>query len=198
MLRALTPILACVCVWLCLASAGCSGTVEPSQGSDDPAAPGGACNVELKSVTGLTQVHVPVCSATDYPDNPPAGGNHYPQWAAYGTYAFAVPRGFWVHDLEHGGVVYTYNCPDGCAEDVAQVQALIDALPEDCGGERRIVLTPDPLLDVRWGISAWGHTLRADCVDEARFRNFYLSHFGHAPEQICSGGTDFSGVAPCE
>lgn len=154
----------------------------------------------FETVTGLTQNHLAVCSATDYPDNPPAGGDHYSVWAAYRSYSFAVPRGFWVHNLEHGAVVYTYNCPDGCADEVAQVQAMIDALPEDCGGgpARRVVLTPDPLLDVRWGASAWGQTLRADCVDAARFRNFYLNHFGHGPEQVCADGSDFSGVAPCE
>jgi len=163
---------------------------------------GGACNVEPTTVTGLDQSHLAVCSEVSYPDNPPAGGHHYSQWAAYQSYAFPVPRGFWVHDLEHGAVVYGYNCPDGCADEVAQVQALIDALPADaqCSAEtpRRVVLTPDPLLDVRWGVSAWGFTLRADCVDSERFRQFYLNHFARAPENLCNPGTDFGGTPPCQ
>ena len=126
-------------------------------------------------------------------------------WAAFQSYTFPVPRGFWVHDLEHGAVVYSYNCadaPDGCDEEVAQVQAMIDELPEDpaCrwSARRRVVLTPDPLLDVRWGASAWGASLRANCVDIERFRQFYLNHFALGPEDVCNDGTDFGGTPPCE
>lgn len=163
--------------------------------------PGGVCNVVPETVTGLDWTHVLECTALDYANNPPAGGNHYSHWAAYQTFSFPVPRGFWVHDLEHGGVVYSYNCSDGCPDEVAQVQALIDALPSDplCDGDppRRVVLTPDPLLDVRWGVSSWGHTLRADCVDRERFTRFYLNHFGAGREATCAQGSDFGGVPPC-
>lgn len=181
-----------------LASSGCSSDSAPD-------APGGVCNVQPKTVTGLDQTHLSVCSEVSYPDNPPAGGHHYSVWAAYQSYSFPVPRGFWVHDLEHGAIVFSYNCtdlPDGCAEEVAQVQALIDALPVDlscpAAAPRRVVLTPDPLLDVRWGVSAWGFTLRADCVDEQRFRRFYANHYGQGPEDLCAPGEDFGGTPPCE
>jgi hypothetical protein len=180
--------------------AACSGPA-PSEGSDGADLPGGSCNVVPKSVTGLSHLHVDICSPLTYPDNPPAGGDHYPVWAAYQGYWFPVPRGFWVHDLEHGGVVFSYNCADGCPSEVAQMVALIDALPVDqgCAADepRRVVLTPDPLLDVRWAASAWGHTLRADCVDDQRFRQFYLNHFGHGLEAVCGQGSDFNGVPPC-
>ena len=181
---------------------GCSSDAVDSHGTGGDDLAGGSCNVVPKTVTGLSAIHVDVCSELAYPDNPPAGGNHYPIWAAFEAYSFAVPRGFWVHDLEHGAVVYSYNCPDGCDDEVAQVQSLIDALPTDplCtdGPVRRTVLTPDPLLDVRWGVSAWGHTLRADCVDTDRFTQFYLNHFGQGPEQLCAQGSDFSGMQPCQ
>jgi hypothetical protein len=181
----------------------CSSPSDAGSGGAD--LPGGACNVEPKTVTGLSHEHVSVCSEVDYPDNPPAGGNHYPVWAAFQSYSFPVPRGFWVHDLEHGAVVYSYNCsdsPDGCPDEVQQVQALIDALPTDsacpASAPRRVVLTPDPLLDVRWGVSAWGVTLRATCVDSDRFRQFYLNHFGFGLEDFCTPGDDFGGTPPCQ
>ncbi|MEO8919339.1 MAG: hypothetical protein ABI488_18110 [Polyangiaceae bacterium] len=42
-------------------------------------------------------------------------------------------------------------------------------------------------------------TLRADCVDEDRFRPFYLSHFGRGPEVgVCGNGSNFDGVLPCQ
>jgi len=163
------------------------------------------CEVVAETMTGLDQTHVSVCSQVSYANNPPAGGAHYPSWAAFKSYSFPVPRGFWVHDLEHGAVVFSYNCcasSAGCADEVAQVQAMIDALPADpsCDSAtpRRVLLTPDPLLDVRWGVSAWGSTLRADCVDTERFRQFYLDHFGRGPEDLCAAGTDFGGTPPCK
>jgi len=175
--------------------------VPGSQGSGHADVAGGACNVTPQSFTSLGQNHLAPCAPVSYAENPPAGGDHYWTWADFASYAFPVPRGFWVHDLEHGAVVFGYNCPGGCADEVAEVQALIDGLPVDplCTGAtpRRVVLTPDPLLDVRWGLSAWGYTLRADCVDVERFRSFYLNHFGLAPEQLCATGSNFDGVPPC-
>jgi hypothetical protein len=191
-----------VSVSVCCLALACSGSDPGGHGSGGVDAPGGSCEVEPQSFSGQTQQHIEVCSAVAYPDNPPAGGDHYAVWAAFQSFEFPVPRGFWVHDLEHGAVVYSYNCPEGCADEVATVRALIDALPSDplCSGApaRRVLLTPDPLLDVRWGVSAWGHTLRAQCVDTDRFRQFYLNHFGSAPEDLCGGGTDFAGIPPCE
>ena len=199
------PWLSLIC--LACASACSSDTTgpDPQKGSGAADKPGGACSVEPKTVNDLVQTHVSQCSGIEYSSNPPAGGPHYPTWAAFQSFSFPVPRGFWVHDLEHGAVVYGYNCtlfPDGCEDEVAKVQAMIDALPADpmcsAAAPRRVVLTPDPLLDVRWGVSAWGFTLRATCADIERFRQFYLNHFALGPENLCNSGTDFSGAPPCE
>lgn len=179
---------------------------DPVQGTGAADKAGGACNVEPKTLNDLSQTHVSECSGIEYSSNPPAGGPHYPTWAAFQTFSFPVPRGFYVHDLEHGAIVYGYNCtlfPDGCEDEVAKVQAMIDALPADpkCAGwatPRRVLLTPDPLLDVRWGVSAWGFSLRAECADLERFRQFYLNHFALGPENFCDPGTDFSGMQPCQ
>jgi hypothetical protein len=136
--------------------------------------------------------HLPICSPTTYGTNPPSSGNHYGIWAAYKTYTKPFPVGFWVHNLEHGAVVLTYNCPAGCANDVARMQAFIDHLPADCGSAppRRTILVPDPDLDVRFAASSWGFTLKGDCFDEAAFGAFVAAHYGNGPESICSDGVD--------
>ena len=106
--------------------------------------------ISLGCYSSEGNLHMPVCSPLAYGTNPPQSGNHYPIWAAYKTYAQPFLPGFWVHNLEHGAVVLTYNCPGGCAADVARIQAFVDALPADCAGPpRRIILLPDPDLDVR-------------------------------------------------
>ncbi len=117
------------------------------------------------------------------------------------------PRGFWVHNLEHGAVVITYNCPGGCNAEVAKVQSTIDSFDDPAcskaaGVPRHIVMTPDPLLDTRWAASAWGWTLKASCFEPAVFLKFVKDHYNHSPEDECSGYWDFQPdggplVLPC-
>lgn len=136
-------------------------------------------------------LHMAPCSPLVYATNPPSSGNHYAFWAAYQTYTKPILPGFWVHSLEHGTVVISYNCDDGCPAEVARIQAFIDALPADCTGPpRRIILLPNPALDVRFAASAWGFTLKANCFAPSDFSAFVAAHYNHAPEDICSNGLD--------
>ena len=103
--------------------------------------------VEQHADEGAT--HVPCTQTVTYQTNPPSSGNHYSCWAAYQTYSSPVPWGNLVHSLEHGAMIVVYNCPQGCAADVAAIQSFIDALPLDpnCGAslrKNRIILMPDP------------------------------------------------------
>ncbi len=163
----------------------------------------GPCNavVEEHPIEGF--LHVDVCSPVTYETRPPSSGNHYPVWAAYKSYPAAIPEGFWVHNLEHGAVVFSYNCPGGCASDIAAAQALIDGAPQDpvcdpTAGDpsARFVMTPDPNLDVEFAASAWGWTLRADCFDPGAFGAFVQAHYGNGREVICSDGEDVSTGLP--
>src|SRR2546423_289122 len=171
-----------------------------------PDAPSCAAVVEAHAFEG--NAHVAPCLPVAYASNPPSTGNHYSIWAAFGIYETPVPRGFWVHDLEHGAVVITYNCSD-CSSELQAARAFIDVLPVDpaCAGanggagpKRRILLTPDPLLDVRFAASAWqgpaydnggpgtGYTLRAPCFDAVAFAAFVTAHYARGPEDLCYDG----------
>jgi hypothetical protein len=191
----------------CLAAASCSPRDGGAgDGGYAPSAPAGPCSavVQQHPIEGAT--HVDVCSVVDYGTKPPSSGNHYPVWAAYKAYTAPVPEGFFVHDLEHGAVVLTYNCAargaaqdaqGGCDADIAAASKTIATLPDDpsCvalgqGVRRRSVLTPDPDLDVRFAASAWGWTLRANCFDPETFRAFELAHYAHGPEDTCQDGED--------
>jgi hypothetical protein len=142
--------------------------------------------------------HLPTCSPTSYATTPPSSGNHYAVWAAYRNYGTTFPPGFWVHSLEHGAVVIGYNCPDGCSDEVAAAESLIDSLPADCGAspKRRLIMLPDPHLDVRFAASAWGFTLRACSFDRDAFASFIAEHYGHGPEAICVDGIDPTAGGP--
>jgi hypothetical protein len=172
--------------------AGAAGNAEGLGGS-------GACVEELLTFSSPSAQHVSVCSVIDYPMNPPVYGDHYPVWAAYKSYSFPVPLGFLVHDLEHGAVELLYNCPQGCADEVALAQAFLDGLPQDprCTPEvkHQTILSPDPTLPSRWAATAWGHSLTSSCFDRAAFQNFYDANVGHGPEDICSDGADLASDA---
>ena len=176
--------------------AACGRTAVADDGGDEPpSAPTRPCNAveQQRAIEGFD--HVPICSPVTYASNPPSSGNHYPIWSAYEAYPFAVPEGYWVHDLEHGAVVFSYNCPDGCDADVGAAQATIDALPDDplcdpANGDARVrmTLTPDPNVTARFAASAWGWTLRADCFDPVAFGAFVQVHYGNGREVICAQG----------
>ncbi|MFO0553144.1 MAG: DUF3105 domain-containing protein [Polyangiaceae bacterium] len=177
---------------------------------DAPPLPGfSECTVTItENLPEEGKTHVPVCTHVDYGTNPPSSGNHWPVWAAFKTYVDPVPREMLVHDLEHGAVVLAYDC-DGCTDvpqafqDAATTYG-VDALcaTSAMGAERsRIVITPDPLLDLPIGISAWRATYVATCIDRPSIDAFIEAHYGDGPERTCFEGKDPSdpstGVPDC-
>lgn len=153
----------------------------------------GAVEREYDTATAPAPTHVKACAEVAYLTNPPCVGPHYGTWAAFQNYDAAIPRGFWVHSLEHGAVVITYSCDD-CEDEVAAAKSMIEELPVDplCTSpvERRVILTPDPKLDTRWAASAWGFTLTSDCFEAEIFSAFAISHNGAGPEDFCANGVD--------
>jgi hypothetical protein len=183
---------------------GCGGTIDAPGTGGSSTVPASSlphvCDTVAEAHPIEGQTHVPSCSPVSYGTNPPSSGNHYPVWAAFKTYAMPVPRGFLVHDLEHGAVVVTYNCPEGCPDDVAKIEAWLGTLSDhackDTAVVRRVVVSPDPLLDVRFAAAAWGVTLRAPCFDPASFTDFFVQHIGQGPEQLCADGQDLATAPP--
>lgn len=172
--------------------------------SYEASAPMGPCDAVEQRHAIEGQTHVPECSTIAYGTKPPSSGNHYDSWAAFKIYTNAIPEGYWVHDLEHGAVVISYNCADGgCGADVSAAAEMLNSLPPDpvCLATstvpRRTIMTPDPNLDVSFAASAWGYTLRAKCFDADVFRSFVMRHSGAGPENLCGDGVDLAkGLAP--
>jgi hypothetical protein len=110
-----------------------------------------------------------------YSDPPPTHGPHNPCWSRWEVHATEVPDERWVHNLEHGGIVYLYNCPQGCADEVATLAGIVST-------HNRTLLTPYSLLPKRFGVVAWGHRLLSDCLDPVALTKFYTEHFDHGRE----------------
>jgi hypothetical protein len=133
--------------------------------------------------------HVPEGSAVTYRSNPPASGPHYPVWLRYREYTEPMPRGYWVHNLEHGAVVVLYRT-DVSSEVVRQVTDAFRAIPADPScGHQRALLTPDPLLPRPIAVVAADFLLLADTVDAQAIRDFAVARRGRGPEQVCDHGT---------
>jgi hypothetical protein len=164
---------------------------------------GGNCKPVAQAFAPDPSPHVMEGTAVTYSTNPPSSGPHYPRWArwnmTYGKDAMGkdvLARSYWVHNLEHGGVVFLFNCPGGCPEVVAQLEALQASLPKDpkCDGlttPTRTLISSDALLPegVQVAAAAWGVTYTATCFDEPTLRTFYMEHFGRAPENFCTQGS---------
>jgi hypothetical protein len=186
----------------------------PSNGGDDdddqPDAPPPTADATPRpdaACTGMEEAHmlgvgthVPNGSPITWNSNPPSSGPHYNMWARWGqTYTTPLDRGNWVHNLEHGGIVVTYNC-SGCDAEVQAIEDLLAGLPQDSlctGGIRtRTIITADPLLPpgVRFAASAWdapssfGWTWTAACADTDGLAAFIADHYGHGPEATCAQG----------
>ncbi len=149
------------------------------------------CGVCEESIPPTSANHV--FGTIDYPDPPPTGGDHNPCWATWGVHHDVVPPENWVHNLEHGGVVFLYRSPaelysvsalDGGPADagiapLSEIDALVEKLP-------RTLDTQYAALPKPFAVVAWGYRLVSDCVDLDAAADFYAAHFNQAPEDIPS------------
>jgi hypothetical protein len=134
----------------------------------------------VRSYDDLSTDHTP--DDVDYPQSPPVGGEHAPEWLECGAYDVPVREENAVHDLEHGTVWISY-VPDLDADDVA---ALAEALPQNG------IMAPYPGLDAPVVLTVWGRQLALDGADDPRLELFIRTYGGGetAPEPnvTCAGG----------
>lgn len=135
--------------------------------------------------------HVAVGSEINYSNNPPASGPHYGNWARFEMFDLVVPRGRWVHNLEHGGIIFLYH-PDADPDEIEKLKAAYLAIPPDPDCDyRRALLTPDPLLDTDrpFAVVAANRVLDGKCVDADAIAVWAAEHVAKAPENVCGHGT---------
>ncbi len=111
---------------------------------------------------GLSVQHVN--GPVNYPQTPPAGGPHAPQWLTCGVYTEPVPNENAVHSLQHGAVWITYQ-PDLPASEVEALAAITRQ------SDHRL-LSPYPGLPSPIMVTAWGYQLRLERADDPRLLLF--------------------------
>lgn len=137
---------------------------------------GDVCQTRKQQLAVASALHV--TGDVVYPDLPPVGGNHNECWAKWGVYDDELADERWVHNLEHGGVVFLYRCPDSsCRNEV-------DTLKVFVGGRTQALMTPYAALPTRFAVVAWGVRLTTNCFDMPAFQSFYDAHVDRAPESL--------------
>ncbi|PKO19113.1 MAG: hypothetical protein CVU39_00755 [Chloroflexi bacterium HGW-Chloroflexi-10] len=121
-----------------------------------------------------------------YYSNPPAGGKHYANdWEA-GFYTgdepdvqVAYPEGYLVHNLEHGYIIFWYNCAlsENCEVLKSQIQSVMDEF-----GSVKLIAFPWADMDTPLTLVSWGRILPLETIDQDIMRQFVQTNRNKAPE----------------
>lgn len=120
--------------------------------------------------------------AIPYASYPPTYGPH---WAptTWGFHSETVPDERAVHNLEHGGVVASYN--NIPAESLAALQALLTTYPKDKYGQVKLVIRPyDKITAGTIVLTAWNWVDELSAYDDARVIRFLNAHLNKCCEDV--------------
>lgn len=107
----------------------------------------------------------------------PVGGEHHPCWGRWGIYTAPLAPERLIHNLEHGGIGFLYNCPDGCPDELAWLEAFVEQHP-------LTVLTAYAPMKARFAAVAWAARFQSTCFDPQAMVRFYEAHVDQGPERF--------------
>lgn len=121
--------------------------------------------------------------------DPPTSGTHYPTWWDAGFYdetsseatTVAFPAGYLVHNLEHGYVIFWYNCtlvtPEACTTLKSELRTLIEE-----ANYFKVIAFPWTTTDVPVVATSWGQMLKMESFDAELAAEIIQRNRNHAPE----------------
>jgi hypothetical protein len=123
-----------------------------------------------------------------FPTNPPAGGRHYASTFDAGFYdedspqtQVAFPEGYIVHNLEHGYVVFWYNCDLLSESECSTLKSEIRTVINEFDGVKLIAF-PWSSLDVPLAMTSWDRIFRFDSFDPQTAAAFVRANRNQSPE----------------
>jgi hypothetical protein len=133
----------------------------------------------------MTSTHITVDSDPGtYNSDPPTSGPHYPEEAQAGFHEnnnYQYPAGYLVHNLEHGYIIFWYNCADlsesACSELKSQIKAVMDEV-----NNVKVIAYPWNSIDVPVVMTSWGRMQKMEKFDTAQARAFYKTNLNRSPE----------------
>ena len=133
--------------------------------------------------------HVPVGEYPGpYNSNPPTGGRHYANEYDAGFYnendteaLQDFPEGFLVHNLEHGYVIFWYNC--GLLDETAcaQLKSDIKSIMAE-SNDFKLIAFPWESLEVPLVMTSWDRIQKFKTFDAGQVRKFVKANLNRAPE----------------
>ena len=120
----------------------------------------------------LGNEHIQPPSKARYNSYPPTSGPHYNGIAPWGIHNTPIPNELQVHNLEDGGVMVQYSCPEGCNNLVTQLTNLVERYDHD------VILAPYPDMESRIALTAWNRLETLDEFDEDRIIKFIKTYRG--------------------
>ncbi|MFL6179378.1 MAG: DUF3105 domain-containing protein [Actinomycetes bacterium] len=163
--RSSTLVTIVLVVAVVLAIAGVWWAVAAGSGGGDSTSAG---DIEgVKTYDNLSRNHT--TDPVSYPQTPPVGGDHNPQWldCTGRIYDKPVHNENAVHGLEHGAVWVTY--------DPSLPQADIDALKSHIDGSY-IFMSPYPDQGAPIALTAWGKQLKLQSATDPRIDQFITEY----------------------
>ena len=129
--------------------------------------------------------HIP--EGTDpnpYNSNPPTSGIHYPEDLKSGFYdenTYDYPEGYLVHNLEHGDIIFWYNCSLLSDADCTTLKSQIKAVMDE-KDNFKLIAYPWEKTDVPLVLTSWGRILPMENFDRDAALDFYRRNLNKAPE----------------
>jgi hypothetical protein len=152
-------------------------------GDVQEAAKAAGCKLSSPEIEGATHENREF-SASDYKTNPPASGNHFPEWYDDGIYNPGdVPHlGMLVHTLEHGRINVQYR--EGTPEEtVLQLEALLG----ENEGYHQLLYENTTGMEAAVAATAWGQSLTCPEMNDKVFdaiRTFRNEYTDKGPESV--------------
>lgn len=133
----------------------------------------------------VSEPHLPPESDPgQYNSDPPTSGLHYAEEASGGFYdenLYTYPAGYLVHNLEHGYVIFWYNCNVLDETECSELKSQIRSVMNDVDGFK-VIAYPWNSIDVPLVMTSWGRIQRFETFDAELARAFYRANLNKAPE----------------
>lgn len=120
--------------------------------------------------------------------DPPTSGPHYAQEFDAGFYdessteaQLDYPEGYIIHNLEHGYVIFWYNCNLLDEADCDQLKGQIKGVMDEFDGFK-VIGFPRDSIDEPLVMTSWGQIQRFERFDAEQSRRFIRANRNRAPE----------------
>ncbi|GGF03660.1 DUF3105 domain-containing protein [Mycetocola zhadangensis] len=150
----------------------------------------GGSGAKIEGVETFQNSNTHVETAVDYPQTPPAGGDHNPAWLNCGIYTEVQQSENAVHSLEHGAIWVTYD-PSISDE---ELELLKEKLPSTY-----VILSPFEELPTPIVLSGWDVQLQVEDASDERITEFFEEYWKSEnvpePGALCTGAVEGPGKA---